>query len=176
MIIKSKKFMLRPYKKGDEESLRENINDNNVTKHMSSRLPFPYKVKDAKWWINNCLKLSKEKKPSAVNFAIDIDGKVIGGVGLMYNSERYRAEIGYWLGKKYWNSGIMTEAVKLVTDFGFKKLKLKRIYATVFTKNKVSVHILKKNGYKFEGLMKNYHMKGGKMIDALMYAKTRWTR
>ena len=173
MIIKAKKFILRPYRKGDEKSLQENINDANVTRFMSSRIPFPYKIKDAKWWINRSLKLRRMKKPSAVNFAIEVNGKVVGGMGVEYSNERHRAEIGYWLGKKYWNRGIMAEAVKLTTNFGFKKLKLKRIFATVFPKNKISAYILEKNGYKLEGIMKKYHVKNGKLIDALLYAKTK---
>ena len=60
-----------------------------------------------------------------------------------------------------------------MTDFGFRKMKLKRIYATVFTKNKVSVRVLEKNKYKFEGLMKKYHLKNGELIDAILYAKTK---
>ena len=173
MIIKTKKFTLRPYRKGDEESLRKNINDRNVTKYMSSRLPFPYKKKDAKWWIKNCLKQTRKKKPLAVNFAIDIGGEVAGNIGIAYESERHRAEIGYWIGKKYWNKGIMTEALGLTTNFGFKKLGLKRVYATVFPENKASAHILEKNNYKFEGLMKKHHAKNGRLIDALLYAKTK---
>ena len=173
MIIKAKKFILRPYRKGDEESLVEHINDKNVSRFMSSRVPFPYKMKDAKWWINHCLKLARKKNPSEVNFAIDMGGKVIGGMGLMYKGERHMVEIGYWLGRKYWNKGIMTKAVNLMTDFGFRKMKLKRIYATVFTKNKVSVRVLEKNKYKFEGLMKKYHLKNGELIDAILYAKTK---
>jgi len=30
MRIKTKKFTLRPYRKGDEESLQENINDKDI--------------------------------------------------------------------------------------------------------------------------------------------------
>ena len=52
-------------------------------------------------------------KPSA-DFAIEIEGKAVGGIGNVPNSdvERISAEIGYWLGEKYWNKGIMTDAVK----------------------------------------------------------------
>ena len=67
----------------------------------------------------------------------------------------------------------MTEAVRIMTSIGFKKLNLKRTYASVFSKNKASARVLEKNKYKFEGLMKNYHMKDGKLIDALLYAKVK---
>ena len=103
---------------------------------------------------------------------MDINGNVVGGIGLN-NIEKHKAEIGYWLGKEYWDKGIMTEVVKLVTNFGFKRLKLRRIYAYIFIRNKASIRILKKNGYKCEGLLKKHHLKKGKFIDVLLYAKVK---
>ena len=115
--------------------------------------------------------VSMKSENGLYNLKIDINGKVVGGLGLMNKEKNHKAEIGYWLGKKYWNKGIMTKAVKLMTDFGFKKLKLKRVYATVFPKNKASVRILEKSNYKLEGLMSKHHKKNGKYFDALLYAR-----
>jgi len=106
-----------------------------------------------------------------MNFVIDIKGEVAGSVG--FNKiEGYKAEVGYWLARKYWGRGIMTKAVKLVTQFGFKKLKLRRIYAFVFTSNKASMNVLKKAGFKIEGLLKKNAKKGGKFLDDYLFAKT----
>ena len=167
VVIKSKGFILRPYRKGDEESLIKNINDRDIYKY-TLRIPCPYTKKHAKQWIES----TKKKDKTKVNFAIDLNDEVIGGVGFEIK-EPHRAEIGYWLGIKYWNQNIMTEAIKLVTQFGFDKLKLRRIEATIDPKNKASARVLLKNGYKFEGLLKNYHIKKGKMLDVLMYAKVK---
>ena len=169
MIIKSKRFIIRPYKKGDEESLQKNINDKAVYRY-TLRIPCPYTMKEAKKWISQCVKSKKRINKKEIHFAIDADREVIGGIGFI-KIEKHKAEIGYWLGKKYWNKGIMTKAVKLMTDFGFKKLKLKRVYATVFPKNKASVRILEKSNYKLEGLMSKHHKKNGKYFDALLYAR-----
>lgn len=171
LIIKSKKFLLRPYKRTDEKSLIRNINHKDINKY-TTRIPFPYKKKDAKNWINHCINLEKKKKKNEINFAIDVYGEVIGGIGFM-NIEMHKAEIGYWLAKKYWNRGIMTSAVNLVSTFGIKKLKLKRIYACLFPNNKASVRVLEKNNYKLEGILKKYHFKNGKFIDGLLYAKVK---
>ena len=169
MIIKSKRFIIRPYKKGDEESLQKNINDKAVYRY-TLRIPCPYTMKEAKKWISQCVKSKKRINKKEIHFAIDADREVIGVIGFI-KIEKHKAEIGYWLGKKYWNKGTMTEAVKVMTNFGFKKLKLKRIYAGVFTKNKASAHVLKNNGYKLEGLLRKNDLKDGKFVDMLMYAK-----
>ena len=170
VVIKSKKFILRPYKKGDEKSLQKNINDKDIYKY-TLRIPYPYTIKVAKKWITYCINESKKKTPKEIAFAIDINGDVVGAVGLHNIEKNHKAEIGYWMGKKHWNRGIMTKAVKLVTNFGFTKLKLRRIYANVFSLNRASAKVLEKNGYKLEGKMKDYHVKDRKLIDALLYSK-----
>ena len=168
-IIKLRMFILRPYREGDEESLIKNINDKDIYRN-TCRIPYPYTPEHAKAWINRCKNSAKKKKKTEVNFAIDINGKVIGGIGLR-DITSHKAEIGYWLGKKYWGKGIATKAVQLITNFGFKQLKLKRIYAHIFSKNKASARLLEKNNYKREGLMRKYYLKNGKLLDAALYAK-----
>jgi RimJ/RimL family protein N-acetyltransferase len=67
----------------------------------------------------------------------------------------------------------MTEAVKLITKFGFEKLKLKRIEAFVFTFNKASKRVLEKAGYKLEGILRKNSKKGNKFFDDYLFAKIR---
>lgn len=169
--LKAKNFILRPYKKGDEKTFIRHINDKAVYRY-TLRIPYPYGLKEARKWISHCKYAMKKKNKAEINFVIDINGKVVGGIGIS-SIKKHKAEIGYWLGKKYWSRGIMTHAVGLVTSFGFKKLKLRRIYAHIFLKNKASARVLEKNNYKKEGLMRNYYLKDGKLLDAISYAKTR---
>lgn len=149
----------------------KNINDPIIARNTIN-IPYPYKLKDAQSWINHNLKLDKKKKKNEINFAIDINGEVVGGIGLT-NIEDHKAEIGYWLNKNYRGQGIMTKVVKLMTKYGFKKLGLKRIYAFVFPFNKASIAVLKKAGYKYEGKLRKHIKKGDKLIDSLLFAKVK---
>jgi RimJ/RimL family protein N-acetyltransferase len=171
VIIKSKNFTLRPFKKGDAKSIARNINNKKIYRN-TLHIPYPYTLKDANEFLAKILREAKKKKPSKVNFAIDIDGKVIGSVSLE-KIEGHKSEIGYWLGERFWSRGIMSQAVKMVTDFGFYKLKLKRIYAHVFPFNKTSMQILKRNGYRFEGILRKNSKKDNKFIDDYLFAKVR---
>ena len=168
-VIKSKEFILRPFRRGDEKSLAGNINNKKIYRNTAV-IPYPYNLKDAKNWILKNLKESKKKNPKMINFVIDINGEVVGSVGLS-DIKEFKAEIGYWLAEKYWGRGIMTKAVKLVTKFGFDKLKLKRIYAFVFPFNKASMKVLKKAGYKFEGILRKNSKKDGKFLDDYLFSK-----
>lgn len=169
-IIKSKKFILRPFKKGDEKSLAKNVNNSKINE-MVSLIPYPYSLKDANKWVAFNLNVYKKEKPSDVNFVIDIDGEVAGSIGLSDIKENHKAEVGYWLAEQYWGGGMMTSALKLITKFGFDELKLKRIQLKAYSFNKASRRVAEKTGYEFEGILKKYDKKGNKFLDTYMFAK-----
>ena len=171
MVIKAKRFMIRSYRKSDAPSLAENINNKKIYKALGD-IPYPYSLNDARDFIDQTMKEARKKNPSKLSFVIDIDGKVVGAVGFG-PIEGHKAQIGYWLAERYWGKGIMTEAVKLVTKFGFNELGFRRIYARAFPFNKASIRVLEKAGYKKEGYLRKDHMKDGKLMDAHIYARVR---
>lgn len=99
-------------------------------------IPFPYTEADADWWINHNIEATLKQDGRSVNWAIrrSDDDSLIGGIGFLglKIGESHVAELGYWLAKPYWNKGVMTEAVKTATEYGFKELGLIRITANVF--------------------------------------------
>ena len=99
-IIKAKSFTLRPFRKGDEDSLRKNINNRKIYRY-TLLIPHPYTARHATEWIKKNVSLQKKKRATEINFAIDISGEVVGGIGISH-IEKHKAEIGYWLGERYW--------------------------------------------------------------------------
>ncbi len=168
--IKDRKFKLRSFQKGDEKSLVVYLNNKKIYKNTAT-IPYPYASDDAKYWINLNLKLQKEKAPLQINFAIESNGEVIGSIGFHHIQRDHQAEIGYWLAESYWGQGIITEAIRRIMSYGFKGLKLKRIYAPVFSFNRGSQKVLKKAGFRQEGILKKGFKKDGKFIDLIIFAK-----
>ena len=170
-FLRAKEFSLRPFKRGDGPSLIENINNRKIERNTLA-IPYPYTMKAARFWIRHNLALARKKDRSQLHFAIDICGKVTGGMGLM-RMNGHSAEIGYWLGENYWGKGIATKAVKLLTKYALADLGLRRVYARVFAFNKPSARVLEKSGYKYEGRLIKSEIKRGKPVDTLLYAKLR---
>ncbi|MFA5318458.1 MAG: GNAT family protein [Patescibacteria group bacterium] len=170
--IKTKNFILRPFVARDAAAVAKNANDKAIGRNTTS-IPYPYSLADAKEWLKKVAVRNKQCNPDTINFAIDINGEAAGSISLMKIQEGHKAEIGYWLGKEYRGGGIMGAAVAEIVKYGFKELKLRRIYGHVFTFNKISKKVLEKNGFKLEGILKKYARKNGRFIDVYLLAKVK---
>jgi ribosomal-protein-alanine N-acetyltransferase len=170
MELKLEKFTIRNWQAGDESSLVHHANNRKIWRNVRDRFPHPYSLEDAIWWI----RFANSETPVA-NFAIEVDGAAVGGIGLILRDDIYRlsAEIGYWLGEEFWGRGITSEAVRALTDYAFATFKLCRIYAEVFAWNPASMRVLEKAGFQFEGRLKKSVIKDGEILDACIYATVR---
>jgi len=99
------------------------------------------------------------------------DDWVIGSAGFTDWKRHFRsAQIGYDLIPLYWRQGFMREALTAVLTFGFSRMQLNRIEALVMPENKASVGLLKKLGFKKEGLLKEYGYWRHKHYDLNLFA------
>lgn len=157
---------------GDKPSLLKYISDPDIYKH-TLKIPYPYLEKDADFWIGFVEK-SRIEEGILKHWAIKNEtDELIGGIGFhtKYWKQSHKDDIGYWLGKPFWNKGIMTDVVKKICAIGFSEFNLTRIEATVFVNNDASKRVLKKSGFHCEGTLKDYHYKDGKLLDVDLYAR-----
>lgn len=173
IILKGKGFILRPYRKGDEFGLAKNANNKKIAKNLLEGFPNPYTLNEARKWVK--MVLIKYEKGPIINFVIDVDGDMVGSIGgYIVDKRPFTISFGYWLGEDYWGRGIMSEAVKLYTNYVFKNFKnISRIQSETFPWNKASQKVLKRNGFKLEGISRKSYLKDGKIIDDYKFAKLR---
>ena len=114
----------------------------------------------------------KRKKNIQYNYAILLDGKLIGGCGININQFRtFIGEIGYFIDEGSWGKGIATKAIKLLEKIGFQKLGLKRLEILMDPRNRGSEKVAINCGYSNEGTMKKATKNGDEYTDAHLYAK-----
>lgn len=173
MVLKLTRCTIRPWQHGDEASLAQHANNRNIWRNLRDTFPHPYTLKDAEEWIRFA---SAENPPR--NFAIVVEGEAAGGLGFVLKDDVYRrtAEIGYWLGEKFWGRGIITEAVDAMTEYAFANFDICRIQAGVYEWNPASMRVLEKAGYALEARLRKSIIKDGETIDELIYAIVRPAR
>lgn len=175
--INGERIFLKIPEMKDAKAIYKYARDKEIARYTT--IPHPYKLKHAKEFIKKARQKLKKKEGYEFSIVLKETNEIIGGIGLNHvNKFNQNAEVGYWLAKRYWGQGLMSEAMNLILNFGFKKLKLHKIYARVYKPNKRSSRLLKKFGFKLEGNFRK-HLKGrfsNKWYDELRYGllKEEW--
>ncbi len=160
---------IRKWKLEDKTALAENLNNMKIMDNLRDGLPYPYTENDAEEFIKAMLSSDKDK---TFAFAITADEKVIGSIGVFRcDNIHYRtAEMGYYIGEKYWGHGYTTSAVRQTCEYVFEHTDIIRIFAEPFAYNAASCRVLEKAGFVFEGILHSNAFKNGKIVDMKMYA------
>ena len=135
--IETERLILRPFELSDAKDVQRLAGDWAIA-DTTLNVPYPYEDGMAEQWIS-----THEQKFEAgelANFAIVFraGGTLIGAIGLRIVQRFDRAELGYWIGKPYWNQGYCTEAGHAVLRYGFTELNLNRIHASHLKRNPAS--------------------------------------
>lgn len=64
----------------------------------------------------------------------------------------------------------MPKVVEALLKIGFEEIGLARVQANIFHFNKSSGRVLEKCGFQFEGILRDYDLKNGELLDARSYS------
>lgn len=121
--------------------------------------------------IKEFIEKDSEKHSQAFRFAIHTldEDKVIGSVSLWVNSWTHsEAWVGIMVGdRNYWSKGFGTDAMKLVVQYGFIELNLRRISLGLHAYNPRALKSYQKAGFQLEGTMRGEGLRDGVRYDSL---------
>ncbi|WP_123054221.1 GNAT family N-acetyltransferase [Clostridium sp. JN-1] len=149
--IETERLILRKFTLSDTDDMYKNwASDDEVTKFLSwpthKDLEVSRKVIDT--WIKDYA--SDKNYQWCIEFKSI--GEAIGSIGVVNYRENIEAvEIGYCIGRKYWNQGITSEALKALIKFFFQEVGANRIEAKHDLLNSNSGKVMIKCGMKYEG-------------------------
>jgi [ribosomal protein S5]-alanine N-acetyltransferase len=162
-------LILRPFTVEDSSRVQLLAGDRAIAE-TTAHIPHPYKNGMAEEWISTHQASYKAKKSLILAVTVRDEFELIGAMGLEINITHQYAELGYWIGKAYWNQGFCTEAAREVVRFGFEQLGLNRIQARHMLKNPGSGRVLEKIGMKKEGVLRQALNRFGKYHDYALWA------
>ncbi|PWU20877.1 MAG: RimJ/RimL family protein N-acetyltransferase [Candidatus Rokuibacteriota bacterium] len=100
------------------------------------------------------------------------DGAIIGGINVseIVRGSLQSAYLGYQIGEPFARQGYMSEALPLALSFAFGRLGLHRVEANIQPGNRASIALVRRAGFRREGLSQRYLKVGGRWRD-----HERWT-
>ena len=170
--LETERLILRPLKMGDARDLFAYARDPEVSRHVL--WDTHENIGQSRQFLRAAIRQYRRGLPGSFAITLKSSGRMIGTVGFMWvNIDNRSAEVGYSLGRDYWNQGIMTEALREVIAFGFDKLQLNRIEAQHETDNPASGRVMAHVGMREEGLLRQRVRNKGRYVDVKLYANLR---
>jgi ribosomal-protein-alanine N-acetyltransferase len=166
--IETRRLILRPFTLDDAPVVQQLAGDYDIAANVRM-IPHPYPDHMAEDWIDSH---QDKLEHGEIHLAITLraGGTLVGSIGLIVNRDDENAELGYWIGKPYWNNGYCTEAAQALVQYGFDKLKVHRIHSFYMTKNPASGSVMQKLGMKYEGTLRKCIKKWDVFEDVNVYS------
>jgi RimJ/RimL family protein N-acetyltransferase len=120
-----------------------------------------------------------QSQPPIMLFSLLFDGLLIGYGGLVYiDWESNRAEVSFLVDPARAEDSKTYEAdfsayLSLLKRIAFDDLSLNRIYSETYSIRVNHIKILEKNGFKYEGTLKEHNYIDKKYVNSLMHAVLR---
>ena len=154
-ILHTERLCLREFQPADSQAVFDSFSQERVTKYIN-RGPMQT-IQEAEELVE--VRTSLFKRGIGIRWAIapiDDPEKFIGSCGCYkFDKSNHAMEIGYDLHPDYWRQGIMTEALKALLEFVYSEafiFHLNRIQALTYVDHSASIGLLKKIGFKEEGI------------------------
>jgi ribosomal-protein-alanine N-acetyltransferase len=175
--LKTSRLVLRPFRKDDAASVQRLAGEWEIA-DTTLNVPHPYENGLAEQWIETHGPGYEAEKLAAFAVVLRDRQQLIGAVSLKVDRDLNRADLGYWIGKPFWNLGYAAEAARAVIAAGFDEMGLNRICAFHFARNPSSGRVMEKLGMLLEGTARQHTMKWGKYEDLVSYGILRedWTQ
>ena len=163
--LQSTRLLLRTLVLSDALDVQRLAGDRDVAS-TTSHIPHPYGDGMSEEWISSRLAAGEQ---AVFAVARQSDHAFLGVIGLILNQTDSNAEMGYWIGKPYWNQGYGTEAAGAVLKYAFEQLGLNRVFAAHYRRNLASGRIMEKIGMTYEGRLRQHLKKWDNFEDMEYY-------
>jgi [ribosomal protein S5]-alanine N-acetyltransferase len=165
--INSKNLLLKELNVSDVSKKYLNwLNDKSVNQFLE--------VRHLKQNINTCKSYIEEIKKSKNDYLFGIFLKKelthIGNIKLTISHPREKiADIGIFIGdKNFHGKGYATESIKMIINFAFKDLKIKRIQAGFYDLNYSGIKSFLNSGFKIDGYLKSFWVYKKKRVGRIL--------
>jgi len=168
-VVMTLRLVLRPWSLADAADVFGYAADEEWGRYLP--VPYPYCEADAPRFVAGQISLDRRLH---LAWAIELDGRAVGGIDLRLFEEGRIAEIDFAVARALWGRGLATEAAVGVVESAFRGLpSLTRIRSAIDARNAASARVLEKVGMKCEGLLRSNRFERGEAVDEVWYGLLR---
>ena len=165
----TKRLLLRKLSLSDTADVFEYNSDPEVSKYMTwqaHRSP-----EETREFIETIIRRYCKGQVAPWGIELRENTKLIGSCGFTaWDTDHARGEVGFVLSPNYSGRGYMTEALREVISFGFRRMALNRIEARCMIHNRASARLLERVGMMREGVLRQQICIRGIYYDMEMYS------
>jgi RimJ/RimL family protein N-acetyltransferase len=169
--IRTDRLILRPVEVTDVDLLWPDISDPEI----ASRMAWTAHKDKAQTLAFPEAEVARYQSEKGVTWAILLDGAFCGIISIIAVTRAHRAltfdraELAYWIGRKFQQRGIATEAARAVIRHGFEKLGLHKLVVSHHSGNMASQALIKRLGFRHIGTQIAEFRKDGVWYDHWLY-------
>ncbi len=147
-VLSTTRLTLRPLTEADLPAVQRNFQDFETIRYLNAAVPWPYPDDGAATWYREIVvpRQGIDKWTWAISLKQSPD-ELIGVIELFRN--HHGSNRGFWLERKFWNKGYMSEAVAAINDYAFDVLGFTTMILDNAVGNKASARLKEKFGARF---------------------------
>lgn len=149
--LSTTRLVIRPIQEADLPAVQRNFEDYETVRFLNAAIPWPYPPDGAQTWYRE--RVAPRQGLEAWTWAICLKESPQDLIGVIEIFREGRpSHRGFWLDRRFWKQGYMSEAVAAVNDCAFDQLGFKVLILDNAVGNAASARIKGKSGARFLGM------------------------
>jgi RimJ/RimL family protein N-acetyltransferase len=166
-VIEAERFLLRPLRRSDAGLIALYTADRRVAEATSS-IPHPLPPGATEAFVARATAHGRTEDVWVIDGSGQGGSEVLGVIG-MKRMDRAQSEIGYWVAPAFWNTGIASEAVRVIVEANPQSVRT--LFAAVFQDNPVSARVLTNCGFQYIGDAETFCVARGATVQTWTYLR-----
>lgn len=164
MDLRDDLLVLRQWREDDAALVYRECQDPEILRWIPV-IPRPYTQEHARAFVTGELDLGPYQ------FAVEIDGAVVGSIGMRVDEQAREGHIGYWCARNTRGQGITSRALRILCEYSLDELALERLELITDPDNLASQRVATKVGFQREGVLRSHlPHPDGRRRDSVMFS------
>jgi [ribosomal protein S5]-alanine N-acetyltransferase len=166
----TERLLLRDFEPDDWSAFHDVESRVEVARYQSFE---PRTVVESRAYVAGACEEAMQETRETYDLAVILasERRMIGRCGLgLTDPDLGEGQLWYTMHPSYWGHGYATEAARELVGFGFRELRLHRIWADCDPANGASIRVLEKLGMRREGHLRENAWIKGAWADSLIFA------